>query len=976
MENKVNHLIAILLVILAFLLGACKGAPEPIEPAATSAPTAEPKPATWLLSSRGDELRLYDSNTEQQVDLALPSLWLPDVDLHQDTGISGTGLLAVRTASNLELPEDIALSIIRLEDGLILRHIPLLSERLKMHMGEDPGFDENFMPKQDVYAAVLDHTVAPHWSPNGLVVAFAAALDGLSTDVYTYDTRRGELGRLTTEEDQVAIMGWSPDGDWVVYSEADAFDEEYDDYWVRSVNAVSTRTGEIREIVEPMSSLPVEILGWRTPNEFAMVEVELGYGYWDPTLVNIATRTYNILPTPRMESIDFDPDSATFAFTVFDDLGFYEMEFDELGFDEMWIEEGFYLMNSQGSVRRITEAAPDEFWSLVRWIPEFSQFFAASDKGVLAFSPEGEVANRFDYERCLPSASPDGRWLAFGLCTYEYDVEPGLRIYDVTGSLVVELENDFVEELVWLPDSEGLYYLMYREGRLELASIDISGGQARTIDSDAGYGLTIVQVPQADFDAVIRLPTAIPQSSVEQAPTPPPAPTEQVALTESGPWIVGSSRQGVIAMNPDGSGRTVVFPRRTDEYPDTELSSAGWVAEISEGADAIPQLHIARLPAPDSVRRIPIMTDELAARRDEIAGNGMKREWTDDVYLALDSYGFMDLMSWSPDGTTLAFIAALDGPSADVYVYDAVAEEIRRLTSGPNQPKLLGWSADSRWVLHLEITDINAGEGVWWDTVALWAAAADGTEVRKVPGIDTNVYLVDWSAPLQFTVVYDPYGPLPPFQFDVVDLDSGPVATLYSGYVYRWDVDPVTGTIAFILDDESGRGEESLEAGLYVASASDPTPKIVKFTDLATERYLDFTSNPVWSPELNAFMVTTEQDAVALVSTAGEIVERIEGECNPPAPSPDGRWLAFESCREWPPRLRVHSEEHGGVIELLAEPINDFFWSPDSLGIYYFQGEYPPQLMYVPVPEGSPHLIHPDSGLQVGYWLPSFIPVP
>ncbi|MFV2045682.1 MAG: hypothetical protein ACC700_20950, partial [Anaerolineales bacterium] len=35
---------------------------------------------------------------------------------------------------------------------------------------------------------------------------------------------------LNTDEEQVVVLDWSPDGEWVVYGEAFGFDEEFLDY--------------------------------------------------------------------------------------------------------------------------------------------------------------------------------------------------------------------------------------------------------------------------------------------------------------------------------------------------------------------------------------------------------------------------------------------------------------------------------------------------------------------------------------------------------------------------------------------------------------------------------------------------------------------------------------------------------------------------------------------------------------------------
>jgi len=218
---------------------------------------------------------------------------------------------------------------------------------------------------------------------------------------------------------------------------------------------------------------------------------------------------------------------------------------------------------------------------------------------------------------------------------------------------------------------------------------------------------------------VLSLPTEAPTPTPAPAPAPSPSPVR--TLDPAGPWLVGMTDQGPVAINPDGTGWTEFFAGAANGnsagWLEAELSSTGRMAAIAAGSEGFPTSLVIGRPEMGVVRQLPIISPELAAEMDQLDENGQPKAWTQDVYLALDAEGWLDTLAWSPDGRTLAYVAAVDGPSADVYVYDTVADAVRRLTDGPNQPKLLGWSADSRWVLHLEITDINLGDGIWWDTL-------------------------------------------------------------------------------------------------------------------------------------------------------------------------------------------------------------------------------------------------------------------
>jgi hypothetical protein len=88
-----------------------------------------------------------------------------------------------------------------------------------------------------------------------------------------------------------------------------------------------------------------------------------------------------------------------------------------------------------------------------------------------------------------------------------------------------------------------------------------------------------------------------------------------------------------------------------------------------------------------------------------------------------------DNVAWQPgEGRLLAFIGAMDGPTADLYVYDTLTKATTRLTSGPSQALFPNWSPDGEYILHFggswvpplggALNDYSRPDGAWGVRVA------------------------------------------------------------------------------------------------------------------------------------------------------------------------------------------------------------------------------------------------------------------
>jgi dipeptidyl aminopeptidase/acylaminoacyl peptidase len=420
----------------------------------------------------------------------------------------------------------------------------------------------------------------------------------------------------------------------------------------------------------------------------------------------------------------------------------------------------------------------------------------------------------------------------------------------------------------------------------------------------------------------------------------------------------------MVAMNPDGTGLTAL------NILSRVWSTTRWVAARTYSDFFSPKdvsIRIIRLPTREPVRTIRLLSKDLATQVEE------NEDW--DPNLAPDVYQAVltdrPTMRWSPDGRYLAFIAAKDGPSADLYVYDMQTDQVSRLTDGPNQAVLMDWSLDGKWIIHMEATDFFTGEGgfAWHiSPKAVWAASVDGSEVKKLYDVEGDVeVLMGWRAPSVF-VVLSSHGSSPPSGLRSVDVNSGRIFTLDNRDITRVAADWKTGTVAYVVEHV---GPEGVEMGLFLIQPGWATSIRLDTGGWGLPHWVE------WFPETGLFYADFPRGTIIFTSS-GEVLERIEAECIP-FPSPDGQWLAFGRWEcpydsESQDGLRLYTTDGEFVRQLSTERVSRPIWKPDSTGIFFnvrtpIGDDYLLRFMYAPLPEGEPWVVHPNPGASFFAWM-------
>lgn len=460
--------------------------------------------------------------------------------------------------------------------------------------------------------------------------------------------------------------------------------------------------------------------------------------------------------------------------------------------------------------------------------------------------------------------------------------------------------------------------------------------------------LSVNQTQNAYSEAtrnIFSTQVAFDKTQTALAPTPPPIqtppPISTVSpgpLSENGPWLVfyDLEKAALIAINPDGFGsRTLLADLPVEPiWVGSTKNQLAIITEWGEIEAAAPRnmaLLILRLPDGDIQDVVPLVTYP------DIPEENLP--FFSDTSLA-----------WSSDGNYLAFIGAINGPSADVYVYEAFTGNITRLTTGENRANFPQWSPDGKWIIHEERTNIPE----MCDSLALWAVTFDASETKKLMDDGCNLTVLDWLDHERFLSIDISNGDRDLRVVNIPLEESillSPNIGLPSREGVAWDIQ--SGQVAY---EGSAMGAEKAEEmaqslgvtnGVFVLKMSDPTLRLV------SEDYYWFIH---WFPGASRFIGYPDEDCgVAIFARDVEKTCLMMGErayvagsgsvefndmlANGFAISPDGQWLAIASDQGvdlYNANLeKVNTfglgEASLGSVEFGA----NFAWSPLSNGFVY-----------------------------------------
>lgn len=349
------------------------------------------------------------------------------------------------------------------EDGHLLGVTPMLSERISsdgqwlvFYTGslKDADYEEvlpvsieilNLYSGEIIKIAdvVTDATLVRYpemmyqaaWSPDGHSLAFAGLIDGVSSDVYLFNLESGSVQRVNDDAQDVAGIGWSPDGEYIILANIVSSDI----YTTTSTHFMKPSDKTIKTPPTLWKQTWGGIAGWLSPTLLLMTGGTDTAGLANLDFLNISTGSVKSVWDDLYGATAIDHHNQVIAMSTTDfappeNPGIYFIDFS--GNKKLVFDGYYYNLIFRGGTR-------DRFLALKYSMPEGPH--------LLALSLDGTSSELKYFENYETSISPNYYWLLL----YGRD---SMVLYNEDDSLVRSLDISDVASITWRPDSEGIFY--------------------------------------------------------------------------------------------------------------------------------------------------------------------------------------------------------------------------------------------------------------------------------------------------------------------------------------------------------------------------------------------------------------------------------------------------------------------------------------------------------------------------------------
>jgi len=370
-------------------------------------------------SPTGEWLVFYTGSDSEQTsyDLALNLMHLPDGATHK-----ATDLLSKDFPNNLEKYAEVVknnyLDIASLD-------IPTIVDTLR--------------------GSFTYRLLISSWSPSGEVLAFAGEMDGPSVDLYLYNLKTGNIQRLSSGSKNIDFIDWFPGGDQILYSGSYLPCEgDCSTYYVTNLNGSFSR--EIKNFETYGGGTYFE--NWFGKTVLTMYTQANVIGTCCLRNFDFENDKLNMLYSDPFQNYAYDPQTDLLAISIKDSTD------DLLGISTpdstKTIDPGTYFIDRNG-MRKVEEIGAVYY---LGW-KDYPFILSANGMKLLSASGASKILTDGEF---VPFASHNNQYVA--LCDLDWSKSTnGLKVFDNTGSLILEVRDQKITNVTWRIDSQGLFYV-------------------------------------------------------------------------------------------------------------------------------------------------------------------------------------------------------------------------------------------------------------------------------------------------------------------------------------------------------------------------------------------------------------------------------------------------------------------------------------------------------------------------------------
>ena len=302
------------------------------------------------------------------------------------------------------------------------------------------------------------------WAPNGQALAFAAQIDGPSSDLNIYDLETKAVRRITNDLPNIEKIDWAPNSKKIMYANSVPGSL----YAGRTIHLADPKN----QSIQTSPQLTEEDALW---GEHDWLSENL-YLFYEPNDTDPPVSHINILNTDTGQLTEVWPHTADF-FVINRESKTILLMHKNHSYLKPTIAEGIYMVYPNGKYLKISDAGI--FFVLTEGQKPYLIFAQDSNGLIYSISNNGSIDQLPWMNDTLPRISPDGKLLLFkenhNLALFTESYQP-LKSWQM---------EDGLNQITWRPDSLGIffstesniYYLGLPNGEIRSLLIDCSAAR-------------------------------------------------------------------------------------------------------------------------------------------------------------------------------------------------------------------------------------------------------------------------------------------------------------------------------------------------------------------------------------------------------------------------------------------------------------------------------------------------------------------